>query len=74
MGCVHCRDAKLVSDLNLTLRYVINTHCHADHITGSGLLKEKFPGCQSMISLASTAEADIKLEEFGVLLIDNPNR
>jgi hypothetical protein len=29
------RDAKLITDLNLTLRYGINTHCHADHITGT---------------------------------------
>ena len=33
------RDATLVKDLGLTLLYGINTHCHADHITGTGKLK-----------------------------------
>jgi len=37
------RDAKLVQELGLKLKFVVNTHVHADHVTGSGLLKhEKF--------------------------------
>ncbi|XP_078572206.1 uncharacterized protein LOC144859426 [Branchiostoma floridae x Branchiostoma japonicum] len=57
------RDAKLVSELGLKLVYVINTHCHADHITGTGKLKTLVPGCKSVISKASSAKADILLEE-----------
>ena len=64
------RDAQLVSQLGLNLIYAVNTHCHADHITGTGKLKTMFPGCRSMISAASGADADIKLSpderiEFG---------
>jgi sulfur dioxygenase len=33
------RDIKLISELGLTLEMAINTHCHADHITGTGQLK-----------------------------------
>lgn len=34
---------------------------HADHITGTGKLKKLFPACQSVISRASGARADIHL-------------
>lgn len=56
------RDIKMVEQLGLTLRYALNTHMHADHITGSGLLKKLLPGLQSVIAESSGADADIKLE------------
>ena len=33
LACV-CRDAKAVRELDLSLKYAVNTHVHADHITG----------------------------------------
>ena len=33
------RDAKLVGELGLRVKFVMNTHVHADHITGTGRLK-----------------------------------
>lgn len=57
------RDAQLVGELGLTLRYALNTHMHADHVTGTGYLKKLLPGCQSVISRASGAQADIYLED-----------
>jgi sulfur dioxygenase len=33
------RDLKLIEELGLKLKYCVNTHCHADHVTGSGLIK-----------------------------------
>ena len=33
------RDVALVQQLGLKLLYVVNTHVHADHVTGTGLLK-----------------------------------
>lgn len=35
------RDLRLVHELGLTLRYIVETHIHADHITGASRLKDK---------------------------------
>jgi len=35
------RDLALIKELGLTLKYAIDTHCHADHVTGAWLLKHK---------------------------------
>ena len=43
-------------------RFAVNTHMHADHITGTGELK-KLSGCKSVISKASGAQADILIDE-----------
>ncbi|KAF1535263.1 Persulfide dioxygenase ETHE1, mitochondrial, partial [Eudyptes schlegeli] len=40
----------------------VNTHCHADHVTGSGALRGAL-GCRSAISRASGARADLLLGE-----------
>merc|ERR1711970_1124429 len=53
------RDASLVKELGLKLKYVMNTHVHADHITGTGRLKKLLPGVESVISAKSEAEADV---------------
>ena len=41
------RDLQLVSELGLTLRYVLDTHVHADHVTAAGGIAEK-TGAQSV--------------------------
>ncbi|KYQ57703.1 Protein ETHE1, mitochondrial [Trachymyrmex zeteki] len=56
------RDKTIVEELGLTLKYALNTHMHADHITGTGRLKCLLPGCKSMISRSSGAKADVLLE------------
>lgn len=33
------RDISLVKELGLKLVYAMNTHVHADHVTGTGLIK-----------------------------------
>ncbi|XP_042629224.1 persulfide dioxygenase ETHE1, mitochondrial-like [Cyprinus carpio] len=57
------RDLQLITELGLTLKVALNTHCHADHITGSGLLKKKVFGLKSAISRHSGAAADLLLSE-----------
>ncbi|CAM4826164.1 unnamed protein product [Rotaria magnacalcarata] len=63
------RDAKLIQQLGLKLRYAVNTHVHADHITGSGELKKKFPDCKSVISNESGAKADIYMKDGELIQI-----
>ena len=36
---MHDRDLRLINELKLDLLYTLDTHIHADHITGSGLLR-----------------------------------
>lgn len=38
--CQVQRDMRLIRELGLKLRYTLETHVHADHITGSGLLRQ----------------------------------
>ncbi|XP_062469240.1 persulfide dioxygenase ETHE1, mitochondrial [Pezoporus occidentalis] len=40
----------------------VNTHCHADHVTGSGALRAAL-GCRSAISRESGASADVLLRD-----------
>lgn len=35
------RDLRLIDELGVKLRYVLETHVHADHITAAGLLRER---------------------------------
>jgi len=46
------RDLQLLQELQLTLVYSLETHVHADHVTGGGLLREK-TGCQTALSAAA---------------------
>lgn len=49
------RDLALIRELNLTLKLVLDTHAHADHVTAAWILKQK-TGCQ--IALAASVGAD----------------
>jgi sulfur dioxygenase len=53
------RDLKVIENMGLNLVFGVNTHAHADHITGTGLLKRRVEGMRSVIAEESTAKADI---------------
>jgi glyoxylase-like metal-dependent hydrolase (beta-lactamase superfamily II)/rhodanese-related sulfurtransferase len=57
------RDGALIEELGLELRAVLDTHVHADHVTGAWAHKQRF-GCKIMLSAKSGAEgADRYLED-----------
>ena len=65
------RDLKEAESLGLNLVYGVNTHAHADHITGTGLLKQRVDGLQSVISTASEAKADITIGDGDRIFFGN---
>jgi sulfur dioxygenase len=50
------RDAALIEELGLRLAYALETHIHADHVTGAWLLKQQ-TGCRIALSADSGADA-----------------
>lgn len=57
------RDAKLLAELGLRLIYTIETHVHADHITGARRLRSEL-GCRVAFPAASRCDcADLAVEE-----------
>jgi sulfur dioxygenase len=57
------RDAQYIKELGLNLKFAINTHCHADHVTGTAALKGFFPSMRTGISKAAGAQAELLFEE-----------
>lgn len=53
------RDLALVDELGLKLKYVLNTHCHADHITSGGVIRKERAEVCTVISQTSGAKANI---------------
>ena len=52
------RDLGLLSELELRLVYVLDTHVHADHVTAAGLLRER-TGARTVASLKGPTCADL---------------
>lgn len=50
------RDLQVLHDLGLSLRYCLETHIHADHITGAGKLRQQ-TGCQVLVPQHATARS-----------------
>lgn len=60
------RDVALLQELGITLRFILDTHVHADHITGSGQLAKK-TGAKIAMSADSGVDVDIPLQDGQVL-------
>lgn len=61
---------KLLAELGMTLRYALDTHTHADHITATGLLRQK-TGCEIVMGEHAKATCVTKhLKEGETLQMD----
>ena len=58
------RDAALIGELGLTLLYTLETHVHADHVSGGWLLKQRL-GSQILLAKESGASGADRYLEHG---------
>lgn len=56
------RYLQLLAELDLALLYSVDTHIHADHITGSGELRQR-TGCQTVASNLGTDATQVRLAD-----------
>lgn len=62
------RDIKLIDELWLKLKYIIDTHVHADHITWSNSLREEFKNAKIIVWKVNNLEcADILIKDSEIL-------
>jgi glyoxylase-like metal-dependent hydrolase (beta-lactamase superfamily II) len=63
------RDLGLVAELGLILKYTIETHIHADHVTGASRLRES-TGCRCAVPQRSgAAHVDLPVREGEAILV-----
>lgn len=63
----HARDASLLRELGLTLLATLDTHCHADHVTGAWLMREAFRSRIGVAAVVGAAHVDLPLADGDVV-------
>lgn len=63
------RDLKLINEIGLNLKYVLDTHIHADHITGAGEIRKRTSAKTGVSEKANVDCSDLPLKEGGNLSV-----
>jgi sulfur dioxygenase len=58
----HARDAALIRELDLELLCTVDTHCHADHVTGAWLMKTALGSKIALSRQYGAANVDLPLD------------
>jgi len=61
------RDLSLIRELGLTLRFVVETHVHADHVTAAGLLRAR-TGAKTVAGRAGAPCADLHVTDGDIIV------
>ena len=61
---------KLLNELNLKLVKVIDTHIHADHVTGAGKLRDKTKCVTIMGEHTPTDAVEVKVKDEEIIKLD----
>jgi len=65
------RDLQLLSELGLTLKYSIETHIHADHVTGASRLRMS-TGCRCAVpQMSGASHVDLPVREGEAIKVGN---
>jgi sulfur dioxygenase len=64
---MHERDDALLRELDLRLRYVLDTHIHADHVSGAWLMKERWRAEIVLSKRYGAQNVDIPVDHGDVL-------
>jgi len=63
----HARDAALVRELELELVYTLDTHCHADHVTGAWQMKRDLGSRSALAAVYGATNVDVPLAHGDVV-------
>lgn len=65
------RDLKYISEWGYTLKFVLDTHIHADHITSAGEMRKKLGVKTGVSARAGVSCADLQLKDGDIVQVGN---
>lgn len=67
----HARDTALIRELGLNVRYVLDTHVHADHVTGAWLMRTALNAETVLSARYGVDNVDVPVDHGDVLAFGN---